>query len=67
MVRRCRRSKERLPYGLGEEEVVVFRFHSEVLEYRIGPESLHEILLRMSIYILIPRSCHIPNCLLDRA
>ena len=39
-------------YGLRQEEVVVLGLNSEVLEYRVGPEALHEILPRISI----PRS-----------
>lgn len=27
---------------------MILRLHSEVLEYRIGPEALHEILLAVS-------------------
>jgi hypothetical protein len=37
-----------LAYWFGKEEVVVLRLHSQVLEYRIGPEALHEILQTIS-------------------
>lgn len=37
-----------IAYGFGEEEVVVLRLDSQVLEYRIGPEALHEILADIS-------------------
>jgi hypothetical protein len=33
-----------LAYRFSQEEVVVLGLDSEVLEYRVGPEALHEIL-----------------------
>ena len=35
-------------YRFGEEEMVVLWLHPQVLEYRVRPEALHEILADIS-------------------
>lgn len=40
---RCAGNRAGQAYWLSEKEVVVFRLNAEILENRIGPESLHII------------------------
>jgi hypothetical protein len=54
-------------YGLGEEEVVVFRLHSQVLEYRVGPEAFHKVLRAISILPCPFAGFSVPSCLSDHA
>jgi hypothetical protein len=48
------RDMQRITYRLGKQEVVIFRLHPEVLEYRVRPEAFHQIL---ELSALFPRSC----------
>jgi hypothetical protein len=34
-----------ITYGFGEQEVVIFGFDAQILEYRVGPEPFHMVLL----------------------
>lgn len=52
-------------HGLGEEEMVVLGFDSQILEYRVGPESFHKILLILAQSIGARLKAAIPNCLFD--
>jgi hypothetical protein len=49
---------KRVSYGLGEKEVVVFWLDSQVLEYRVGPEALHEILADHQRYVTLSSMFH---------
>ena len=49
----CLRRPASTSYGLSQEEVVVLGLDTQVLEYRVGPEALHEILSGISIIHLV--------------
>lgn len=58
---------KKIAYGLGEEEVVVLRLHSQVLEYRVGPEAFHKVLHTISTPSPLLKCLSIPSCLSDHA